>query len=286
MTQPISTTTPQTTLVIAVNHSLIIARYFEQFETLSQAEDWDAIIALGINAIESTQQARRPKDEAKICAQLTTTLFNKGQYAQALPYAQQCGELFQTLQDQPMIIRSLYLKSAIARGLAQKEVTESSQQAMFICAIAQAEQAETQYKSNHINNVNLLGKIHFNLGAAHADNPKGDLEKAATSYEKALECFKKENATYDIIRVSIRLGKVYLLNKNYTASQEVIDKVRPQITGERLAMQTDYLEAKLKLAVKDLDGATRVARNGLARAEKLGAKEDESRLQNILEHHR
>ena len=89
------------------------------------------------------------------------------------------------------------------------------------------------------------------MGAAHADNPEGDLEKAAHCYATALDCFKSVNTVDDIIRTSIRLGKVYLFQKKYKLSQEIINEVRPQISSERLAMHTDYLEAQLQFALND-----------------------------------
>jgi hypothetical protein len=64
------------------------------------------------------------------------------------------------------------------------------------------------------------------LGAAHADNPKGDLGKAEANYLIALECYKNLNISDEIIRTSIRLGKVYLLRENFPQTQVIIKQAR------------------------------------------------------------
>lgn len=197
-------------------------------------------------------------------------------------YASHCHELSEEFADQSLFIRALYLESAIYRALAIKNAGEQVQQASYLLAVEIAEEASLTYSRSGIKDINLKGKIYFNLGAAHADNPHGDLEKAVNCYFIALECFNSVKANDDVIRTSIRLGKVYLLQKNYDLSQKIIDEVRSQITNERLAMHVDYLEAQLKLAVNDIENAIRVVKNGLVRARDLGAKEDELRLTSFL----
>lgn len=182
-----------------------------------------------------------------------------------------------------LFLRALYLQSAAYRALAAKKDEEKAQQALYLKAVEIAEKAASTYAKKGVGNVDLLGKIHFNLGAAHADNPKGDLKRAMDSYSIASECFEREKEVDDIIRTKIRQGKVYLLQGNYDLSQKSIDECRPQITSERLAMQADYLEAQLKFAIKDIEKAIKVARNGLVRAKALGAKEDELRLTTLLQ---
>ena len=173
----------------------------------------------------------------------------------------------------------LYLESAIHRASAGKN---NHDEAFYVRAIQVAEEALLIYQTKGIDNRNLQGKVYFNLGAAHADNPKGDLIRAEDSYARALECFKIAQAADDLIRTSIRLGKVYLLQKKYDLSQNIIDDVRPKIMTKRLAMHADYLEAQLKFAMKDINTALKIASVGLVRAKALGAKEDESRLTSLL----
>ncbi|PWU16290.1 MAG: hypothetical protein C5B45_00800 [Chlamydiae bacterium] len=260
-----------------------IELYFKNFETLTKLEDWKEIITQGKTALAFAKNANRLQDEAKICAQLASIAFYSGEYIQVLIYANRCHELSKSFIDPTLFIRSLCLESAVYRAFAAKEKEELAQQISYLRAVETAEEAAHIYFKNNIDNAKAKGEIYFNLGAAHADNPKGDLEKAIDSYFIALECFKKTNAINDALRINIRLGKVYLLQKKYDLSQKIIDEVRSQISNERLAMHTDYLEAQLKLAINDLENARETAENGLARAKILGAKEDELRLTLLLQ---
>ncbi len=261
----------------------IISTYFKNFEILSTSEQWGEIIAQGSAALEVAKQSNRPSDEAKICAQLTSTAFYMGNYHQALVYATRCHELAETFDDPALFIRALYLESAIYRAFAGKEEQEAAQQASFVRAIEICEEAAHLYCKMEVENINLKGKIYFNLGAAHADNPKGDLAKAENCYAIAVECFKHVNASDDLIRTTIRLGKVYLLRNDYEHCQQMVNEVRPLISTERLSMHADYLEAQLKFALHDYKEAKKIVLAGLEKAKALGAKEDELRLSLLLQ---
>lgn len=265
-----------------INTINIIKSYFENFEALAKSENWKEIISQGTVALDAAKILNNPHDEAKICAQLTSTAFYLGDYTQALVYANRCHELSGEFEDPSLFLRALYLESAVCRALAAKQDGEQAQQASYLRAVEIAEEAVLTYSKENIKDENLKGKIYFNLGAAHADNPKGDLEKAANCYLIALECFKNMKANDDVIRTGIRLGKVHLLQEKYGLSQKIIDEVRIQIKNKRLTMQADYLEAQLKFALDDIEMATSIAKNGLVLAIELGAKEDELRLKTLL----
>jgi tetratricopeptide (TPR) repeat protein len=268
--------------VTASLHSDIVETYLKNFETLAKAENWDEIIARGTEALSAAKADGRLKDEAKICAQLTSTAFYKGDYLKALEYAQRCHELSETFDEPQLFLRALYLESAVHRALAGKHSEETTQQESFSKAVKIAEEAACLYKINAVNDRNLQGKIYFNLGAAHADNPKGNLSEASACYAVALSCFNDMQATDDLLRTTIRLGKVHLLQKNYALTEQMIQEARGQVSNERIAMQIDYLEAQLKLAMGDPAAAAGIVQVGLERAKRLGAKEDERRFQNLF----
>ena len=257
----------------------MIETYFKNFESLARSEQWKEILFQGTMALEAARKSDRPQDEAKICAQLTSTAFYLGDYDQALIYANRCHELSEKFEDPALSVRALYLESAVHRAFAGK----NGQQMSYIRAVQIAEEALLTYQRKGVDDNNLQGKVYFNLGAAHADNPEGDLAKAGIAYAKALQCYTATDATDDLIRTSIRLGKVYLLQKRYDLTEKMINEVRPQITTERLAMHVDYLEAQLKIAMNDTEGAIKIAKTGLTRAQALGAKEDESRFISLLQ---
>lgn len=256
-----------------------IQTYFQQFEQLSKSEKWDDIYSLGKKALEEAQKAKRLSAEAKICAQLTSTTFYQGNYAEALEFANRCKILSEEFTEPSLFVRALYLESAVHRALAGKNAHNPQG---YLQAVQSAEQALQIYNTKQIKDESLKGKVHFNLGAAHADNPLGDLDAASRCYRIALDCFQN-TCPDDLTRTNIRLGKVYLLKKEYAQAQAMIDQTRSVAKGERLSMHIDYLDAQLNLATKQFQKAIFLANQGLAHAKALGAKEDEARLTSLLE---
>ena len=260
----------------------VINRYSQNFSILCQEENWKEILSQGNAALEEVRTLGKTKEEAIICAQLTSTAFFQGNYSQALQYAQQCHNLSEEFEDFSFYLESLYLESAIYRAFASKNMTETAQQECYHRAVKIAETAADIYFQKNIKNVRLLGTIYFNLGAAYADNPKGNLDKAIDCYCLAFDCFKSVEAINDLMRTSIRLGKVYLLLKKYEATQKIIDEIRPKITNKRIAMHYDYLEAQLNLSLNKIQIAKNFTLQGLRTAKTLGAKEDKNRLTSLL----
>ncbi|MCE5315829.1 MAG: hypothetical protein LLG04_00515 [Parachlamydia sp.] len=256
-----------------------IQAYFQQFEQLSKSEKWDDIYSHGQKALEVAERANRQRDVAKICAQLTSTTFYQGNYTEALQFANRCKLLSEEFTEPSLFIRALYLESAVHRALAGKEAHNPQR---YQQAVHSAEQAHQVYSSKQVKDESLKGKVHFNLGAAHADNPLGDLDAASRCYRIAIECFQN-TCPDDLMRTNIRLGKVYLLKREYAHAQDIIDKTRPNATGARLSMHIDYLDAQLNLATKQFQKALTLANQGLAHAKTLGAKEDEVRLTALIE---
>ncbi len=261
----------------------MIKDYFNHFDRLSKAEKWEEIISRGLVALEAAQRSRLQDDEAKIIAQLTSVSFYQGNYEQTLQFAKRCHELGENFDDPSLFIKAVYSESSIYRVLAPKEETEEKRQQSYRSAVEIAQKAVDLYSKKGVSNLNLKGKIYFNLGAAHADNPLGDFEEAMRCYLIALDSFKKTHAVNDVMRTSVRLGRAYLLQNQYEQCQSILDEVRPFISNERLAMHADFLEAELKLAIQDYDGSVNMAQMALERAKALGAKEDELRIRTHLE---
>ena len=255
---------------------------FKNFEELAESDNWKEAIAKGSQLIEIAHKTERFKEEAKICAQLTATSFYLGDYNQALSYVKRCRELSKEFRDQSIFLRALYLESAAHRALAAK-ANEGKMQQSYLYAVKIGEEAASLYSKSVVKNSTLCGKIYFNLGAAHADNPKGDLKKAAACYTIANECFKQSKSTNDVVRTSLRLGKVHLLQSKPALAQKMLDQLRPSISSERLLMHADYLEAQVKFAEKENEKGLEIARNGLKRAHFLGAKEDQLRFNSLLQ---
>lgn len=261
----------------------VIETYFNNFEALSKSEKWKEIISQGDLATKAAKKANRSHDEAKICAQLTSSAFFLGNYDLAIKYARRCHELSEEFLDKTLLICALYLESAIYRALADKTVDQVEQQNLYHQALQIAEKSVTLYCKANINDEYLKGRVFFHLGTAHADNPKGDLEKAIDCYFTSLDCYEKVQAKKDIIRLNIRIGKVYLLQTKLDLCEKIIDEVRPLISSKRTTMHCDYLEGQLKLAMKDLGSAKKVTLSGLHLAKVLEAKRDQMRLSILLD---
>jgi hypothetical protein len=290
----------------------VIAKYFDNFAILSKAEQWEKIISQGSVVLEVAEKHYRFSDGAKICAQITSTCYYMGKYGQGLDYAIRCQELAKKADDTALFIRGSYLESAIHRALAPKQATEIEQQKSYEAAVSCCEDALMKYQDLKDEDFNLKGKVYFNLGAAHADNPKGDLEEAKRCYGNAVECFIAAKAAIDCIRTNTRFGKVYLLEGSFDQCDCKIKEVRAAITAQasteepcqRLSMHADYLEAQFKQAVakkdieayhrkevgldkakeaeKNIKEAIAIAQNGSRRAEELKAAEDRDRFTILL----
>jgi tetratricopeptide (TPR) repeat protein len=254
----------------------LIDNYFDNFKQLKEEAKWDEIILQGTRALDAARRLGRPVDEAKIAAQLTSTSFYQGDYESALKYANCCHELSEHFEDKRLFIRALYLESAVHRALAGKG------QSSYSRAVAIAEEALDVYAQSGLDDPALLGKVYFNLGAALADNPEGDLSLAQKTYSKAINFFQQANAEEDVVRSMIRLGRVYLLQGKYGLLQCLIQELRSKALGPRSEMQLDYLEAQGKKALGEMAEAVEIAQRGLAIAERLGANEDIIRFIALL----
>jgi tetratricopeptide (TPR) repeat protein len=263
-------------------HLSVIEKYFDNFNILRKKDRWEEIISLGTKALESAQEMGKKKEQAKICAQLTSVNFYQGNYLQALEFVSRCHLMSEEFEDPTLFIRALYLESAIYRAFAGKSTQDQERQQLYLQAVQAAEEAARSYSKSKLNNLKLLGKIYFNLGAAHADNPKGSLDQAEVSYLTAMQSFKSVNEIDDFVRADIRLAKVYVIQKKYEAAQEILNEIRNQVYTERIAMHADFLEAQLNLAINNNLKAIEIARKGLERAEALGAKEDYLRINSLI----
>ena len=260
-----------------------IESYFEDFEILSDVGNWSEIFEKGVRALDISRKESRIKDQAKICAQLTLAAFYQGNYDMILKYAKICRDLSEEFVDPALFIQSLYLESAANRALASKSNNEKLQQAYFLKAIKAAEDALELYQLKGLSCDVLKGKIYYNLGAAYADNPRGNLDMAAHFYSIALQAFENAKDLENQMRVQLRLGKVYLLQKSFEYTQRTIDKARALISNKKILMHSDYLEAQLKLAMNDFVEAVKIAEIGLEKARSFDLKEDEERFISLLQ---
>lgn len=238
---------------------LTAASFFQDFPALRSQDRWTEITATGEEALNEAS-----KEEAmKIHGILASSYFYAGDYETAGSHASHCYELACELADPDQEVHGLYLLSAIARAEGD-----------FSAAKSIAEEALEKSQGE------IRAKVLFNLGAAHADDPKGDLAAAEKHLREALTHFTHMD---DQHRTILRLGKIYLLLGKVEKAQELLQQAKPEIKTSRIQMHAVYLEAQIEKALGHSDLARKLIEEALAKAEKLGAAQDAKRYREFYE---
>lgn len=260
----------------------VLQNYFQVFSVLCKSEDWNALVIQEERALFASRITKRVQDEAKISSNLTSTYFYLGNYSKAQIYSQRCRVLSKEFSDLKLYVRALYLESAVNRAIAGKANKTQKQQELYAKAVSIANEALEVYHLQKLDDQGLQGKIFFNMGAAHADNPTGDLIKASECYQKALDCFEN-TCPDDFARTQNRLAKVLILQKKYTQAERIIASLRNSNLSQRLTMHTELLESQFKLELGQKEAAKNLAQKGLAIAKALNAQEDANRFISLIQ---
>lgn len=215
--------------------------YVESFPSLREHADWAEIVRLGETAA------------AEIHGQLASTYFYQGDFCNAKRHALLCLEHEK--------VHGLYLLSAVAR--AEANFAEAKSLAAEALPISSGE---------------MRAKVLFNLGAACADDPAGNLQEALSSFKEALTLFE---CPEDRQRTLIRLAKVHLLLGNLSEADRIASSFEP--VSERTSLHAAYLSAQIQKALGRALEARRIAEAALEQALKLGAQKDAERICAFLE---
>lgn len=259
-----------------------VKSFFEDIEKLQKEEKWKEIIDIGLQALQDAKNDNQKNQEASISASLTSAYFYMGEYEQALVHSKRCRELSEKFSNPQLLIKSFYLESAILRTLAPKQITEKEKKWFYNEALSLAQDALKKYYWHQLNDLLLKGKIFFNLGAAHLDNPEGKIKDAELFFTKALDFFLEAGKEDEILRTRLRLVKVMLLQQKYASAEDTLIGIRAMANSQRILMHTDYLEAQFFLKVKNMEKFFLTVRTGLSRAQCLSAKEDEQRFNDLI----
>ncbi len=215
--------------------------YAESFSLLREQADWTEIVRLGEAAA------------AEIHGQLASTYFYQGDFENAKRHALLCLE-----QER---VHGLYLLSAVAR--AEGNFSEARRLCREALPLSSGE---------------LRAKVLFNLGAACADDPGGNLQEALSSFDEAITLFV---CPEDRQRTLIRLAKVHLLLGNVEQAEQISKTF--EFVSERTSLHAAYLSAQIEKALGRSDEARKIASAALEQALKLGAKKDAERIRQFLE---
>lgn len=233
--------------------------YLKTFPDLRKQEKWDEIVDLGVKALSDSPT---DKELIQIHGHLASSYFYLGDFEEVEHHANHCYKFACKSGDKNEQAHGLYLLSAAARSRGEFEQAR-------IFARKGLPLAEGEMKA----------KVYFNLGAAEADDPDGNLEEAENAYKEARDLFE---CPEDQQRTSIRLGKIYLLKGDLDEAERVVEALLPLIQCDRISMHSEYLSAQIEKARGNPEEARNFAAHALEKAERLGAKKDIERLQNFL----
>lgn len=260
-----------------------IQSYQSQLESLKRQGNWNAIIELGQNAIQEAINSGNLQTEADIRAELASHYFYLGQYTHTLDQAIKCQTAAVRIPAPEAQIRGLYLESAAYRSLAEQDgIAAQEQSRRFTLAKSRAKEALALFDAHGIKNDQLYAKALFNLGAAESQDPEGSFETALNCYQLALGIFEKMQAKEDVIRTLMRIAKIKLEQSDIPAACQLVEQIRPGITGARNQMHLDYLEAQIKFEMNELSDALILAQRALEQSQKLNAKKDEERIRQLI----
>ncbi|MCH1430941.1 MAG: tetratricopeptide repeat protein [Chlamydiales bacterium] len=224
------------TCSLATECEIAEKEFFQQLEVLKRESNWNRIIELGKRVI----QLRGP--EAKeadlwIYLELASMSFYKGDYEAVKGFSVRAEELAQSSGNYEALISSLYHHSAYTRALADKEEDNELKQIFFAQAVELAQRAFSIV--DRFPDTMLKAKVYFNLGAAHADNPEGDAQKALDCYQKAKTICEDQQQWDDYMRTAIRELNLCLAR---------FDTVGISITTLRKSFDQSFLKAEASMS--------------------------------------
>lgn len=234
--------------------------FFDQFDRL-KSQDWPVVCDLGEKALQDDSLPNLEK--AQIHARLASSYFYLGDYESMVRHVQECRSIALDLSSKQYLARALYLLSAYYRG-----------NLLFEDARATISEA-IELTESDIEDC-LKAKVFFNAGAAHADDPFGDVFQAIYYYQKAINLFGE--ASDDAYRTQIRMAKCWLVLKNY---REAWDRLSPLFQVDlkpRTHVHLQYISAQVNVAQGEWETALIRISHALEKAEKLQMKVDIERL--------
>ncbi|MCH9633397.1 MAG: hypothetical protein S4CHLAM7_01220 [Chlamydiae bacterium] len=255
-------------------------KYSSNFNRLKEMENWSEILILGNQALIDNLMTEVQK--AKTHAQLASCSYYLGDYDGCAKHANSCLEISECLDDPNMIMRALYLLSAYKRGEGNKNASVDPKQADQYFKEARSLIDKALQCFDYCKDDFIKAKVLFNAGAAHSDDPHGDLEIAIPKYQEAIKIYQSLEEYDDFARTSIRLGKVFLLQKRYAELLDLLNKMDISLLPTKTKVHYKYLEAQYFVAMLDYPKAQLVLLDAINDATNLGMETDLSRLTLLL----
>ncbi len=267
----------------SVNSSPVNApfdNYLFNFDQLKKDENWKEITLLGNQALSNCSIL--PAQKAKIHAQLASCYYYLGDYESSANHASSCLEISECLDDPILLMRSLYLLSAHKRGEGNKNAAIDPKQADQYFKEARSLIDKAFLYFDHCKDDFIKAKVLFNAGAAHSDDPNGDLKIATQRYQEAIKIYRSLEEYDDFARTSIRLGKVFLLQGKLDDLSSLLNKIDINLLPQKTKVHYQYLEAQYYVAIEDYPKARFILLDAIKDAKALEMAADLDRLSRLL----
>jgi phosphatidylethanolamine-binding protein (PEBP) family uncharacterized protein len=250
---------------------------------LKKEERWQEIVQEGEKAASHFRDVGEYENEFFVLDELVSHYSRLGKYAIASEKCRRLGEIALILKHNTAIIDSLFKLSVSLRGIADESKNKAQQKLLFAEATRYGELALERCRRDCPSEYQLLGKTLYNIGAANADDPEGDVAKAITYYKEALEIFNANVEMDYARRTEIRLGKAYLLLGKLYQTKEIIEKLEKEPLEKRTYMHWLYLKAQLATREGKNKEAIELSEKGRGLALNLNAKAEKRRFEELLD---
>lgn len=262
---------------------LDIDAYYFNINDFVQNKQWRRAIIMGKNAFEGAVSLQKLDVAWKIGDTLVSHNFFLGDFEEALRQGLENQKIAELLAEPKKMAKSLYKISAAYRGIGDSSSIHSESQIQSFQKSRDAIKKSLQIAEEKCPlEQSLRAKILFNLGALESQDPKGDLTKAKDAYTEAIVLFERTGREDYRQRTLLRLGKLYLLQKNLIDARATCECLRNLVSDERSLMHFFYLDAQILSSEGNWPHACESSEKALALAIKLEAKADIQRIQEFF----
>jgi hypothetical protein len=263
---------------------LAFEEYLTKLPTLKDRSAWEEILELGKKALYAGSISK--ENQVLIHMELASVAFYLDCSFEMQKHLDKAKEIAESLNDFSLITRSYYLQSAQARALGDKELDPTKKDLLFLNALNLSQKAWEIVEREP--DTLLKGKVLFNMGAAHADNPKGDPQKALAYYDEAMKIFDYFQSFDDYARMAIRkINLLVLLNPDSPLkARGVLEDCTSKAEGafsDRTRVHYLLAEARVCFLEEKKEDAFYFANQALQAALELKMTNDVKRINGFLQ---
>ncbi len=250
--------------------------FFQEGEKLKYHGCWTLHRELGFQVIRTIKQPEEAELAMNISLQMASSSFYLGDYHQALDLARQGYMEALRLRKPAQQVEGLYLQSAAERALNGEK------------SLALAREALDRFKQLNIRDNRLLGKVHYNLGAALSEitlskNKNSRLSESRKHLETAKQLFQIEKSQYDTVRTELRLARLEYQSGDYLKAESMMSTIEYELDNPRIYWLYYYQLAKVQHRLNRWTLARKNAEKAMQSATEHRARGDQHRIRLLLQ---